>query len=85
MSRPAAAWFNTGMQLLTAVPPTREPKRLTGVRTGETVPLRFDILADVPATNLSDGTVPVVFWELETKLDLPGLDFAERYAVPLYA
>lgn len=49
---------------------------------GETVELRYEPPTDTPVTCLS-GERPV-FWELDVKLDLPGLDFEETYLVPLY-
>jgi hypothetical protein len=49
---------------------------------GKWVELRFELSADAPSTQLS--AVRPVFWELEVKLDLPGLDFAEIYLVPIY-
>lgn len=56
-----------------------EPHTLTR---GEQIGLRFDPPVDAPGTNLRDATP--VFWELEVKLDVPGIDFAERYLVPVY-
>lgn len=50
---------------------------------GETVELRFEPPADAPPTQLSAGKP--TFWELEVKLDLPGLNFQELYLVPVYA
>lgn len=49
---------------------------------GEEVELQFDLFADTPSTNLR--TTRPVFWELEVKLEMPGLDFDERYLVPVY-
>lgn len=49
----------------------------------ESMELRFELPKDAATTQLSaDKTV---FWELEVKLDLPGLDFKETYLVPVYA
>jgi hypothetical protein len=48
----------------------------------EEIDLRFDLPKHLPSTNLHGGRP--VFWELEVKLDLPGLDFEERYLVPVY-
>jgi hypothetical protein len=45
--------------------------------------LRFELPPDVPSTQLAAERP--VFWELEIKLDLPGLDFEEVYLVPVYA
>jgi hypothetical protein len=39
--------------------------------------------SDAQPTHLS--TAKPTFWELEVKLDLPGLDFNETYLVPVYA
>ena len=49
---------------------------------GEQIELRFDPPADMPGTMLSADKP--IFWELEIKLDVPGLDFHERYLVPIY-
>jgi hypothetical protein len=49
----------------------------------EPVELRFEPTTDVPPTRLSADRP--VFWELDVKLDLPGLDFEEKYLVPVYA
>ena len=50
---------------------------------GKRVELRFDLPAAAPPTCLS--AAKPIFWELAVKLDLPGLDFAETYLVPIYA
>jgi len=50
---------------------------------GEDIELRFEPGADVLPTNLHADRP--VSWELEVKLDLPGLDFEETYLVPVYA
>ena len=55
------------------------PRRL---RPGEQVDLAFDLPADALPTCLSANRP--VFWELEVRLDLPGLDFQETYLVPIY-
>lgn len=49
----------------------------------ENIELRFEPGADAPPTHLHADRP--VFWELEVKLDLPGLDFIETYLVPVYA
>ena len=49
---------------------------------GEQIELKFDPPADLPGTALSADKP--MFWELEVKLDVPGLDFHERYLVPIY-
>jgi hypothetical protein len=49
----------------------------------EDVALSFDLPADARATSFT-GDRPL-FWELEVKLDLPGLDFVETYLVPVYS
>lgn len=49
----------------------------------ESMELRCDLPADAVTTQLSADKP--IFWELEVKLDLPGLDFVETYLVPLYA
>jgi hypothetical protein len=48
----------------------------------EEVALRYELPADAQSTNL--GAQNPLFWELEVKLDLPGLDFDETYLVPVY-
>lgn len=48
----------------------------------EEVALRYELPADAQSTNL--GAQNPLFWELEVKLDLPGLDFNETYLVPVY-
>ena len=49
----------------------------------EAVELRFEPDANALPTKLHADRP--VFWELEVKLDLPGLDFEETYLVPVYA
>ena len=49
----------------------------------ESMELRCELPKDAATTQLS--TDRPVFWELEVKLDLPGLDFQEIYLVPVYA
>lgn len=51
-------------------------------RNGEEIALEFDLPAGLASTQLSAERP--VFWELEVKLDLPGLDFEETYLVPIY-
>ena len=46
------------------------------------VELRYELPTDARSTQLSADKP--VFWELEVKLDLPGLDFNETYLVPVY-
>ncbi len=48
----------------------------------EEIKLLFQNPAGIPSTQLN-ATRPV-YWELEVKLDLPGLDFEERYLIPIY-
>lgn len=48
----------------------------------EEVDLRYELPADARPTQLSADKP--LFWELEVKLDLPGLDFNETYLVPVY-
>jgi hypothetical protein len=45
--------------------------------------LRYELPPDALPTNLSADKP--LFWELEVKLDVPGLDFNESYLVPIYA
>lgn len=51
---------------------------------GETEKLDFDLPADAASTSLSTGKTKTVFWELAVDLDLAGLDFKEKYLVPVY-
>jgi hypothetical protein len=44
--------------------------------------LRYELPSDALPTRLSADKP--LFWELEVKLDLPGLDFNETYLVPIY-
>jgi hypothetical protein len=48
----------------------------------DAVELRFELPAVALPTRLSADKP--LFWELEVKLDLPGLDFNEIYLVPIY-
>jgi hypothetical protein len=49
---------------------------------GKNVELEFTPAPESLRTCLS--TAPVVFWEFEVNLDLPGPDFKETYLVPVY-
>jgi hypothetical protein len=49
---------------------------------GKAEELQFDLPADARSTSLSGDKT--VFWELAVELDLAGLDFKERYLVPVY-
>lgn len=49
---------------------------------GEDIELHFEPGAGTLPTNLHSDRP--VFWELEVKLDLPGLDFEKAYLVPVY-
>jgi protein-S-isoprenylcysteine O-methyltransferase Ste14 len=46
------------------------------------VELRYELPAGAQPTNLS--AAKPIYWELEVKLDLPGLDFNKSYLVPVY-
>jgi len=48
----------------------------------DAVELRYELPADSLPTRLSADKP--LFWELEVKLNLPGLDFNETYLVPIY-
>jgi hypothetical protein len=48
----------------------------------DAVELRYELPADALPTLLSADKP--VFWELEVRLDLPGLDFKQTYLVPIY-
>jgi hypothetical protein len=47
------------------------------------VELRYELPANAQPTNLS--APKPVYWELEVKLDLPGLNFNQAYLIPIYA
>jgi hypothetical protein len=49
----------------------------------EEVELSYELPTDAQPTQLSADKP--IFWELEAKLDLPGLDFNETYLVPVYS
>jgi hypothetical protein len=49
----------------------------------DAVELRYEPPADAQPTQLSAHRP--VYWELEAKLELPGLDFQETYLVPIYS
>jgi hypothetical protein len=49
----------------------------------DAVELRYELPADALPTRLSADKP--LFWELEVKLVMPGLDFNETYLVPVYA
>jgi hypothetical protein len=48
----------------------------------EKVELRYELPADALATQFAADKP--IFWELQVKLDLPGLGFDESYLVPVY-
>jgi hypothetical protein len=43
---------------------------------------RYELPPDARTTHLDAGKP--LFWELEVKLELPGLNFNETYLVPVY-
>ena len=49
----------------------------------DSVELRYELPNSARQTQLSADKP--VFWELEVKLDLPGLDFKQTYLVPIYS
>ena len=53
------------------------------VRPGSKIDFQFDPPEDIPETQLQAARP--IFWEFEVILDLPGLDFVEKYLVPIYA
>ncbi|MGO8679243.1 MAG: hypothetical protein ACLQVX_25655 [Limisphaerales bacterium] len=57
-----------------------EETRNLGLKEG--IELRYELPPDAQPTRLSADKP--VFWELEVKLDLPGLNFKECYLVPIY-
>jgi hypothetical protein len=54
------------------------------VLAGKLEELRFDIPSEAAGTSLSHRDARTVFWELAVELDLSGLDFEEKYLVPIY-
>ena len=48
----------------------------------DSVELRYDLPADALPTQLAADRP--IFWELEVKLDLPGVNFRDTYLVPVY-
>ncbi|HUF26740.1 MAG TPA: hypothetical protein VMM18_07140 [Gemmatimonadaceae bacterium] len=44
---------------------------------------RFDVPAGLPPTALSER--PPVYWELEVRAEMPGVDYAATFLVPVYA
>jgi hypothetical protein len=48
----------------------------------DAVELRYELPSEALSTRLSADKP--LFWELEVKLKLPGLDFSETYLVPIY-
>ena len=46
--------------------------------------LRFEVPDTVPGTFLSAGE-HIYFWEFEVTADVVGIDFTERYLVPVYS
>lgn len=57
--------------------------QVNSVSPGQFVELRYDLPQSAPSTQLCADKP--VFWELEVKLEMPGLDFEETYLVPVYA
>lgn len=57
-----------------------------GSRSGDglsgTVDLHFSAPDDIPGSGLNQESP--VFWELEVRVDVPGVDFEHRYLVPVY-
>lgn len=47
------------------------------------ISLSFDVPATAPGSNLSEK-LRIIFWELEVCAEAPGVDFQERYLVPIY-
>jgi hypothetical protein len=56
-----------------------QPRRLAPK---DDVELSYEVPSDAPPTQLTADRPR--FWELEVKLDLPGLDFKATYLVPIY-
>ncbi len=46
--------------------------------------LSFDVPETVPGSELSE-TLTITFWEFEVHVEAPGVDFQERYLVPVYS
>jgi hypothetical protein len=51
---------------------------------GKMIELRFELPAEMEPTCFNNSTARAIYWELEVKLDLPGLNFSETYLVPVY-
>lgn len=71
-----------GIEFAFATPPDLPPTRLGAVEAGQT-----RLIVRLPGHRTTKSLGPaetVVFWELEVKLQLPGLDFEEKYLVPVY-
>jgi hypothetical protein len=62
---------------------TRTTTGTVACRTNRLVWLSFDIPEDVQGSCLSAGE-RIIFWELEVVAEAPGVDFDERYLVPIY-
>jgi len=56
-----------------------EPRSFSG---SDLVELTFEAPGDLPPAELH--SLKPVFWELEVKIEMPGLDFSQRYLVPVY-
>jgi hypothetical protein len=56
-----------------------QPRRLSPK---DDIELAYELPAEARSTHLTADQP--LFWELEVKLDLPGLDFSETYLVPIY-
>lgn len=53
-------------------------------RVNQPISLSFELPATVPGSKLS-GMLPAIFWELEVSAEATGVDFQERYLVPIYS
>ncbi len=60
---------------------TLQPESLR-LTPGSQLPISFPLPPDAPPTRRSEQ--PPRYWELEIKADTPGIDFLERFLVPVY-
>jgi hypothetical protein len=61
----------------------RSTEGLVDIRPGGRLSLSYDVPETVPGSYLS-GEPRVTFWELDICATAPGVDFQERYLVPIY-
>lgn len=62
---------------------TRATEGPVNCRPDYPIDLSFDLSATAPGSNLA-GELKITFWELDVSAEAPGVDFQERYLVPVY-